>query len=56
MIYHCLISNFPQTKEVPVLTDCLIPSLPGMNRLGLKIAFVVVVNTLAVDEQSELLG
>ena len=39
-----------------MLTDCLIPSLPGMNRLGLKTVFVVVVNTLAVDEQSELLG
>ena len=27
-----------------------------MNRLGLVIVFVVVVNTLAVDEQAELLG
>ena len=27
-----------------------------MNRLGLGIVFVVVVNTLAVDDQAELLG
>ena len=33
-------------KEIPVLTDCLILSLPGMNRLGIVIVFVFVVNTL----------
>ena len=52
VIFHCLILNFPPTKEVPVLTDCLILSLPGMNSLGLVIVFVVVVNTLVVDEQA----
>ena len=56
VIFHCLILNFPPTKEVPVLTDCLILSLPGMNRPGLVIVFVVVVNSLAVDELAELLG
>ena len=52
VIFHCLILNFPPTKEVPVLTDFLILSLPGMNNLGLVIVFVVVVNTLVVDEQA----
>ena len=52
VIFHCLILNFPPTKEVPVLTDFLILSLPGMNSLGLVIVFVVVVNTLVVDEQA----
>ena len=56
VIFHCLILNFPPTKEVLVLTDCLILSLPGMNRLGLVIIFVVAVNTLAVDKLAELLG
>ena len=56
VIFHCLILNFPPTKEVPVLTDCLILSLPSVNRPGLVIVFVVVVNTLAVDELAELLG
>ena len=38
------------------MTDCLILSLPGMNRPGLMIVFVVViVNVLAVDELAELL-
>ena len=54
VIFHCLILHFPPTKEVPVLTDCLTLSLPGMNRLGLVIVFVFVVNNLAVDEQAEL--
>ena len=52
---HCLILNFPRTKEVPVFTDCLILSLPGMNRPGLVILFVVVVNTLAIEKLAELL-
>ena len=52
VIFHCLILNFPPTKEVLVLTDFLILSLPGMNSLGLVIVFVVVVNTLVVDEQA----
>ena len=56
VIFHCLILNFPPTKEVLVLTDCLILSLPGMDRLGLVIIFVVAVNTLAVDKLAELLG
>ena len=56
VIFYCLILNFPPTKEVPVLTDCLILSLPGINRPGLVIVFVVVVNILAVDELAELLG
>ena len=54
--FHCLILNFPPTKEVLVLTYCLILSLPGMNKPGLVILFVVVVNTLAADNVAELLG
>ena len=49
VIFHCLILNFPTTKEVPVLTDFLILSLAGMNRLGLVTVFAAVINTLAVD-------
>ena len=50
VIFHCLILNFPTTtKEVPVLTDVLILSLAGMNRLGLVTVFAAVINTLAVD-------
>ena len=56
VIVHSLILNFPPTKKVPVLTDYLTLSLPGMNWLGLVTVFVVVVNTLAVDKQGELLG
>ena len=56
VIFHCLILNFAPTKQVPVLTYCLILFLPGMNRPGLAIVFVVVANTLAIDELAELLG
>ena len=56
VIFHCLILNFPPTKEVPVLKDGLVLSLPGMNRPGLVIVFVVVINSLAVDKLAELLG
>ena len=56
VIFHCLILDFPPTKEVLVLTDYLILSQPGMNGPGLMIVFVVVVNTLAVDDLAELLG
>ena len=56
MIFNCLILNFPHTQEVLVLTECLILSLPGINRPGLVIVFVVIVNTLAVDELAELFG
>ena len=49
VIFHCLILNFPTTKEVPVLTDCLILSLAAMNRLGLVTVFATVINALAVD-------
>ena len=38
------------------MTDCLILSLPGMKWFGVVIVFVVVVNTLFVDEQADLLG
>ena len=54
VIFHCLILNYPPTKEGP--KDRLVLSLPGMNRPGLVIVFVVVVNSLAVDELAELLG
>ena len=50
VIFHCLLLNFIPTKEVPVLTNSLILPLPGMNKPGLVIPFVVVVNTLAVDD------
>ena len=43
-------------KEPHALIDCFILSLPGMNNPGLVIVFLVVVNTLAVDELAELLG
>ena len=56
MIFHCLVLNFPPTKEVPVLIDCLILSLSGMNRPGLVIVVVVVVNALAVEGLAELFG
>ena len=56
VIFYCLILNFTHTKEILVLIDCLIVSLPGMNRPGLVIVFAVVINTLAVDELAELLG
>ena len=56
VIFHFIISNFPPTKKVPVLTDSLIPSLSGMNKPDLVIVFVVVVNTLAADDLVELLG
>ena len=46
VIFHCLILNFPPTKEVPVLTNCLILSLPDMNRVSIVIVFVFVVKTL----------
>ena len=52
VIFHC----FSPTKEVPVLTNYFIISLPGMNRPGLVIVFVVVLNTLGADELAELLG
>ena len=52
LIFHC----FSPIKEVPVLTNCFIISLPGMNRPGLVIVFVVILNTLGVDELAELLG
>ena len=48
--------NFPPTKGVPVLTDCLILSLSGINKPGLVIVSVAVVNILAADELKELLG
>ena len=35
VISHCLILNFQPIKQVPVLIDCLILSLTGMNRIGL---------------------
>ena len=35
----CLLTS---AKEVPVLTDCLILSLPGISKPGLVIVFVVV--------------
>ena len=54
MIFHCLVLNFPPTKEVSVLIDCLILSLSGMNRPGLVIVVVVVVNALAVEGLAEL--
>ena len=55
IFYYCLILNFPFTKDVPVLTDCLL-SLPDINRSGLVILlFVLVLNTLGVDELAELL-
>ena len=38
------------------MTDCLILSLSGMNKPGLVIVFVAVVNTLAADNLTELLG
>ena len=44
--FPCLTLNFPPTKEVPVLTDCLILSLVVMKKPGLVIVSVVVVNTL----------
>ena len=56
VIFHCLVLNFPPTKEVPVLIDCLILSLSGMNRPGLVIVVVVVVNALAVEGLAELFG
>ena len=65
VIFHCLILNFPPIKEVAVLANCLILSLLGMNRPGLVIVFpkkqkvivfVVVVNSLTVDELAKLLG
>ena len=56
VIFNCLILNFPPNKEVPVLTDCLILSLSGMKKPGLVIIFIVVVNTVAIDELAELLG
>ena len=52
VIFHC----FSPTKEVPVLSNCFIISLPGMNRPGLVIVFVVVLNTLGAHELAELLG
>ena len=55
VIFHCLIFNFLPTKEVLVLTDCLILSLISMDTFGLVMVFIVVVNTLALDEQAELL-
>ena len=56
VIFHCLVLNFPPTKEVSVLIDCLILSLSGMNRPGLVIVVVVVVNALAVEGLAELFG
>ena len=56
VIFHCLVLNFPPTKEVPVLIDCLILPLSGMNRPGLVIVVVVVVNALAVEGLAELFG
>ena len=56
VIFHYLVLNFPPTKEVPVLIDCLILSLSGMNRPGLVIVVVVVVNALAVEGLAELFG
>ena len=56
VIFHCLVLNFPPTKEVPVLIDCLILSLSGMNRPGLVIVVVFVVNALAVEGLAELFG
>ena len=56
MIFHCLVLNFPPTKEVPVLIDCLILPLSGMNRPGLVIVVVVVVNALAAEGLAELFG
>ena len=56
VIFHCLVLNFPPTKEVPVLIDCLILTLSGMNRPGLVIVVVVVVNALAVEGLAELFG
>ena len=53
---HCLTLNFLPTKEVLALTACLILHLPGMNKLGLVIAFAVCVNTLVVDELVEMPG
>ena len=35
VISLCLILNFQPIKQVPVLIDCLILSLTGMNRIGL---------------------
>ena len=42
VIFHCLTLNFHSAKEVPVLTDCLILSMPGISKPGLEIVFVVV--------------
>ena len=56
VIFHCLTLNFPPTKEVPILTDSVILSLPGINKTDLVIIFVVPVNILAVDEPAGLLG
>ena len=55
MIFHCLILSFLPTKEVPVFTDCLNTISAWCEQAYLVVVFVVVVNTLAVDEQAELL-
>ena len=55
VIFHCLILSFLPTKEVPVFTDCLNTISAWYEQAYLVVVFVVVVNTLAVDEQAELL-
>ena len=54
--FPLLTLNVPPTKEVAVLTDGLMQSVPSMKRSGLIILFVVVVIILAVDDLAELFG
>ena len=56
MTFHGLTLNFPLAKKVPVLKNCLMPSLLGINKPGLGIAFTVVVNSLTLDELTKLSG
>ena len=56
MTFHGLTLNFPLAKKVPVLKNCLMPSLLGINKPGLGIAFTVVVNSLTLDELTKLFG
>lgn len=56
MTFHGLTLNFPLAKKVPVLKNCLMPSLLGINKPGLGIAFTVVVNSLTLDKLTKLSG
>ena len=48
--------KFSTHQRSPCFDDCLIVYLAGMSRPGLVIVFVAVLNTLAVDELTELPG